>query len=156
MGNNYSVTTSSPITAADKGILAIGSDGTGIRCKVYDIIVSVDVTPADQAAEYEVNRCTDVGTVDGGGAAVTPEPLDPLTIAASCTCNSGTFGTEPVDTANSELLVFALNQRATFRWVAAPGSELIGVAAAGDGIFMRTVTATSATPTISATILFAE
>ena len=149
---NFSVVTSVPAAGTDLGILAVASDGTAVP-KVYDIIVGSDATPADIATEFQVNRCTSTGV---GGNAITPEPLDPLSQAAASTATGGLYTTtQPVDTASSELLSIALNQRATFRWVAAPGSELMAVATAASGIFLRSV-ASGGTPILSCTILFRE
>ena len=116
---------------------AVGTDlaqwilagSTAIRAKIYDIVIGSDATPADIATEFSVQRFTAVGT---GGSALTEEPLDPLTVAATAVGTGGTFSGEPTWT--NELMQIALNQRATFRWVAAPGGELITAAAANNGI----------------------
>jgi len=121
-----------------------------IRCKIYDLIIGSDANPADVASEFNMIRTTDVGV---GGTALTPAPLDPLTVAASGSAKGGTFTTAP--TTGAVLLMIALNQRATFRWIAAPGSELITSAAANAGIELLSVGST-ATPNINATILWEE
>ena len=106
---NYATFANGATGGSDKGILCVGSDGT-TRMGLYDVIIGNDATPGDQAAEYVVNRNTDTGT---GGTAVTPEPLDPTQPAAKSTSTHGAYATtEPADTANSELLHIALNQRA--------------------------------------------
>jgi hypothetical protein len=150
--SNYSTFANGVSTVADKGVLVVASGGTA-RSKVYDIVLGSDSTPGDQASEFVVNRCTATGV---GGTAITPEPLDPLSQAANSTSTHGAYTTtEPVDTAASELLHICLNQRATFRWVAAPGSELIAIITAASGIFLRTVAATGAY-NVNATFLFNE
>jgi hypothetical protein len=53
------------------------------------------------------------------------------------------------------MLRFSLNQRATFRWVAQPGSELLLAATQNNGACLQTVSSTS-TQAYEATILFQE
>jgi hypothetical protein len=48
---------------------------------------------------------------------------------------------DPTLTANAILLSLPLNQRASFRWVPAPGSELVTPATASNGLALRTPTA---------------
>ena len=121
-----------------------------IRCKIYDLIIGSDATPADQATEFTMVRTTDAGT---GGTALTEAPLDPLTVAATGAAIGGTFSAQPAQ--GNILLMIPLNQRATFRWVAAPGSELISAATAANGIMLNSVGST-ATPNINATLIWEE
>jgi hypothetical protein len=109
-----------------------------IRPGIYDIMVGSDATPADQAAEYHLQRYTAAGTA---GAAKTPQKLDPGDPAATATAGEA-HSAEPTYTASEILWVIALNLRATFRWVSAPGSELRlpATAANGAGFIARTVT----------------
>ena len=136
---------------SDLGLINLAGAAT-IRVNVYDVLLGSDATPADQAGEFVLNRTTATG---GGGTSLTEVPLDPLTVAATGAATGGTFTTQPTDTANTELLMIAFNQRATFRWVAAPGSELISTASANNGLFLRSV-AHSATPNINATLMWFE
>lgn len=137
---------------SDLGIINM-TGSAAVRPKLYDLIIGSDATPGDQAGEFMVNRSTTTGT---GGSALTPEPLDPLTVASTTAGTGGTYATaQPTDTANTELLMIALNQRATFRWVAAPGGELIATASAANGLFLRSVGHTG-TPNVNATMHFEE
>lgn len=121
------------------------------RLSVYDIVVGSVATPADQACKMQVGRTTAVGTE---GAGFTPVNLDPAGPAGEQ--DSGTaHSAEPTYTANKELLVFSVNQRATFRWVAAPGSELMGAATQNNGLGLKSKSSTS-TQAHEATILFLE
>ena len=150
-GNAYSVAHQTA-AGTDLGIIALGSDGA-VLVKLYDLIIGSDATPADLAGEFVVNRTTTTGV---GGTAITPEPVNFNTAASSGTATGGTYTTtEPVDTAATDLLMIGLNQRATFRWVAAPGGELIGPATSGDGFLLRSV-AHGGTPNINATMHFME
>lgn len=148
---HYSTVHQTP-AGTDLGIINL-TGSAAIRVKLYELDIGSDATPGDQAGEFVINRSTTTGT---GGTAITPEPCDPLTVGATAAATGGTYGTaQPTDTANSELLMIALNQRATYRWVAAPDKELISVAAASNGLFLRSVAHTG-TPNINATIFHVE
>lgn len=121
-----------------------------IRCKVYDILIGSDATPADVATQFNVSRTTSIGT---GGTGATSVPLDPLTVAATGSVLRGTFTGTPTKAA--VLLFVALNQRATFRWVAAPGSELISTATAANGIQIDSVSS-GGTPNADMTMFWEE
>lgn len=136
---------------ADLGIINI-TGSAAVVLKIYDLLLGSDATPADLAGEFVLNRSTTAGS---GGTTLTEVPLDPLTVAATGAAIGGTFAGEPVDTANTELLMIALNQRATFRWVAAPGGELMSTAAAANGLFLRCV-AHGGTPNMNSTIHWSE
>lgn len=124
---------------------------TTTRGRIYDLVIGSDATPADVATEFNVER----GTVSGTGTAVTPRALDPGDPAALLSGEAGTFSPGPTRTAASALLNIALNQRATFRWVAAPDSELV-VPATSDNWVGITSIASGGTPNINATILYQE
>lgn len=122
------------------------------RGKISDLIVGSDDTPADQAARFLLGRTTAVGTE---GSGYTPNNIDPGGPAGEYDSGQGTFTVEPTYTSNKELLVFSLNQRATFRWVAAPGFELLLAATQNNGAGLKTSSSTS-TQAYEATILFEE
>lgn len=128
----YSVDGQDTNTAATTILGVTGS--AAIRTKIYDMTVGSDATPADNAAEYVLQRNTAAGTV----TAVTPQALDPLTSAAVTTAGEA-HSVEPTYTANAILLQWAQNQRATYRWVAAPGGELIAAATAANGIGLQVI-----------------
>lgn len=131
---------------------AITSDATTPRRgKIYDMIFGSEATPADAALLWTVQRCTAAGTSTG----VTPVALDPAD--AACLSDAGeNYTVEPTYTSNLVLLSIALNQRASFRWVAAPLGELVYPATPSNGIGIQTDTITSGTPAISATVHFEE
>lgn len=107
---------------------------------VYDVMVGSDATPADNAASYKIQRSTTVGTWAGsGGAAITPVALDPGDPAAVTTANQGVCSAGPTLTASAFVLGWAQNQRATYRWVAAPGSELKIPATANNGLCLMSL-----------------
>jgi hypothetical protein len=76
-----------------------------------------------------VRRSTAVGTE---GAGVVPAPIDGD--AASILDGAEDHTAEPTYTAATELLDQIINQRAAFRWVAAPGGALLIPASANNGI----------------------
>lgn len=130
-------------------ILAL-EGGTAIRPKIYEWSVSSRATPADEACGYQLERFT----ADGTSTSVTPQALDPGDPAATATAGEN-YTAEPTYTANAILYAVNVNQRATFRWVAAPGSEFIIPATSGNGIGLVAATPTSAFA-VEATILFEE
>ncbi|KKM94630.1 hypothetical protein LCGC14_1196440 [marine sediment metagenome] len=112
---------------------------TTIRPHLYDIILGSDAT-ADQAYSIEVERTTAVGTE---GSGFTPTLLDPDSPVSLSDVGVGTYASEPTYTASSTLLGFGLNQRGTFRWVAAPGGELIAPATANAGLGIKAESSTA-------------
>ena len=124
---------------ANTSILGLTSAAT-IRPRIYDLIFGSDATPADMAAKYVLQRHTAAGT----STAVTPTALDPADPAALASAGMA-HTIEPTFTAGAILLHFALNQRATFRWVAVPGAELVLPATAANGATLRVIT-TNGTP----------
>ncbi len=132
------------------GVGAVYAPATGMRrFKVYDIILGSDANPADVAVTWQLLR-----TVTPVGAGVTPAQLDsadvaPVTLAAQVLTANGTTG--------AILMTVPVNQRATFRWWAAPGQELMMPAVAGAGLDLLTpeVAGTPA-PSAWATVLFDE
>lgn len=127
----------------------IGS--ASVRAKIYDLVLGSRAAVNDYACGYSLRRTTTAGT---GGTAWTPVPLDPLSSAVVSTFRYADTG-EPTYTGSSTLLEFDVNQRATFRWVAAPGSELVTVATASNGIGLLAVSPTNAFA-VEVTILWSE
>lgn len=134
---------------AAKTVLSVIAAAT-VRPRVYDILLSSPSTPNDYSVELFLQRFS----ADGTGTAVTPQPLDFNERAAVATSKVN-YSAEPTLTANEILVQMAHNQRATCRWVAAPGSELIIPALAGDGLAL-VCNAVSTQFTEAATIFFEE
>lgn len=123
MGRRYSVYGTDTNTASTTQIEVRST--TAIRPRIYDLVISSNATPADNSGEYAFRRTTTVGT----STSFTPVALDPGDPASTATSGVN-HSAEPTYTASSDLLHFATNQRATFRWVAAPMGELVLPAAA--------------------------
>lgn len=132
--------------AANKGAASVKSVGIVTaaaasmrRARVYDITFGSSATPGDTAANWIVQRQTAAAT----GAALTPTSLDPSDTLASTILAMGTVTVDGTLTANLFLLNVPLNQRASFRWVAAPYGELIIPATASNGLMVGVDTATT-------------
>lgn len=112
-----------------------------IRPKIYDIMLGSPSTPADQAASWTFRRSTTAST---GGTVVTPSAIDPADPAALASAMIAPSMSAPTLTAGLILLAWAGNQRATWRWVAAPGKEIVAPATASNGITMMNPVLTGA------------
>jgi hypothetical protein len=133
--------------------LSVGSitaDATRARRgKLFDLMFGSEATPADNVFLWQVQRATAAGTA----TQITPTALDPGDAATECdTAENHTV--DATVTAGAILLSIPLNQRASYRWVAAPGSELVYPATASNGLAIRTPTATAVA--VTATALFEE
>lgn len=136
--------------SASAALGSVGADATRPRRgKWYDVVFGSEASPADNAFLYIVQRCTALGT----STAVTPTALDSADAATESDAGEN-HTIEPTFTANLVLLAIPLNQRATFRWVAAPGSELVYPATASNGLGIQTPT--SSAVAISATVMYNE
>lgn len=123
---------------------------TTVRPKIYDIVVGCAATPADVGSQFQLWRYTAAGT----STATYIIPLDPGDPASLCASGENHSG-EPTYTANKGLAAFSINQRNTFRWVAAPGGELVIPATANNGIGLMTK-ASGGTALHEATFFFEE
>lgn len=122
------------------------------RLRIYDWLSGSDATPADAATKLAFQRTTTNGSPS---AAVTANAIDPGDPASLAVYNTAWSTTNPTVTANSTILQVAQNQRATFRWVAAPDSELFAPATAVNGIALLSVVA-SATANYAWTTMWME
>jgi hypothetical protein len=132
----YAITgTQSTVSGSYKSVLSIAAtSGSLRRGKVYDLLIGTNGTPADNYLQWDISRMTAAGTA----TSVTPQALDPADVAALGTANNN-YTAEPTITASSSLLNVGVNQRASYRWVAAPGSELVFPATAANGLALRTL-----------------
>ena len=127
-----------------------GANAAPRRIKVYDLLIGTNGTPADNFIEWDISRVTTNSTA----TSATPQPLDQAdaTSLTTTTVNSSTFGTI---TANSNVFYVGINQRASYRWVAAPGGELVSPATSSAGFQVR-VRSGGYTGTATATVHFEE
>ena len=137
---NYAVGVADVAAGIDtQTLINLFSTAAGGRGYIYDILVSSGDTPTDAANNFEVQRTTVVGAATG----VIPVGLDPDQ-QASTLDGDVDHSTEPTETAATLMLAFSLNKRATFRWVAAPGGELVIPATTANGINIARRTSTTA------------
>lgn len=101
-----------------------------VRPTIYDFSVGTSGTPADNSSQWQIQRFSAPGT----STAVIPAALDSTDPTATATSGQNNT-TEPTYTAST--IVFGpldLNMRATYRWVAYPGREIICPATAASGL----------------------
>ena len=128
--NNDLAGTQQAMSSSFKTLVDIRSTtGALTRGDIYDILVGTNGVPADNYMEFDLSLITAVGTSTG----ITPQALDPADVVALATASANATA-EPTTTAASTRWFIGVNQRASYRWVAAPGGELVWPATADDGI----------------------
>lgn len=120
-------------------LLLVAAASSPRRARVYDYTLGCGAAPADAAFVHIVQRCTTAGT----GTSLTPNSLDPADTLASTIVAKDTITADPTLTANAFLGRKALNQRSTYRWMAAPYGELVIPATASNGIVLALSAATT-------------
>ena len=149
MSRRYGATAELTPVAANDSIWNLIA-ATTVKPGIYDLILGCATTPADVGANIQISRTT----ADGTATSVTPLALDPDDVAALSTFKSD-YTAEPTYTASTILMSISMNQRATFRWVAAPGGELYANSLAANGLGCRFV-ATGSTVAWESTIHWVE
>jgi hypothetical protein len=142
--NNRQAGTQQNITTTFKSQISVTAQTTGLRRgNLAEIIVGPDGAPnaTDCQIVHDITRCS--GTI-GTGTSATPSPLNPAD-AASATVGTVNFTIETATTTTS-LWQVGLNQRASQRWIAAPGQELIWAATNLVGLLTRALSPTNAVP----------
>lgn len=141
-------------TAYAGALLTVGAPTSGPRRgKIYDVLVGTNGTPADNYMEFDISRATTVSTGAAGGTLITPQPLDSADAAATSVVTANSSITATISIQN--LWYVGVNQRASYRWVAAPGSELVWPATSSNGCVLRTRSG-GYTGTATGTWLFCE
>jgi hypothetical protein len=132
--SNLLAGTQQAMTTTFKTLLdLVASSGTSLqRFKVHEFVFGTDGTPADNSYTFDVSRCTDEGT----GTTVTPNKLD-LADGAFLGLGKANHTVEPTVTATSSLWSSGFNQRASHRFVAFPGQELVAPATNVAGFVFR-------------------
>jgi len=175
---NFSVTNSTAIgggnvqaamAATYKTLVLVGNSTTSLatitgmlrRGKLYDILIGTNGTPADNFVEFDVCRATmgTSSTLAGGISSLSSNfGLDPADNQFSSLIGTNS-SIETATTALTETWYVGINQRASYRWVAAPGSEIIypAVSSLGpaNGLLVRARSA-AYTGTATATTLVQE
>jgi hypothetical protein len=116
---------------ASSGNTTAGGGQTGPlrRGRLYDILVGTNGTPADNFVEWEVSRLTAGTTVTilGSVSSVSSGYMLDLADAgfgAFVTIN-GSAGSTAIFSRVDAPWYVGVNQRASYRWVAAPGGEIV-------------------------------
>ncbi len=118
MGDRYAaVGIVTPVTSAPDSMLALNGVAT-VRGYIYDLGFGSTGTPADNATQWRVARSNTAVAV---GAAVTATPLD-VSAPSEQIIPIADVTTEP---GYADIFIdIGLNQRASWRWVAAPEGEI--------------------------------
>lgn len=138
-------------TGTNKTALHLAGAST-VRAAIYDAFFSSASTPADVAIRVAIQRITAVGTE---GSAVVPAPLDSADPASLIDAGEN-HSAEPTYTSATEMFDQSFNQRATLRWVAVPGGELIIPATAANGFGFKSLAVSSGTPQMEVTAHWQE
>lgn len=100
------------------------------RGKLYDYNFGCTTAADDGVTDYVVRRVTGSAT----GSAVTPAPLDAADAATEMDAKDTVTADAASFAAGTLLDRQPLNNRAGYRWVAAPGGELVFPATASNGL----------------------
>jgi len=130
------------LTGTYKSLITVGNSttptnpnftGGGLRRgRLYDILIGTNATPADAYVEWDVERITS-GTstfavaITAGGLSSVSSALE-LDVADPYGAVNGILINSSVETtfsSGNEVFYVGVNQRASYRWVAAPGSEIV-------------------------------
>lgn len=150
--NNALAGTQQNMSSSFKTLIAMfATSGSARRGKLYDVAWGTNGTPADNNLEVDVSRMT----ADGTGTSATSLPLDPADAAALSTCKVN-YTAEPTVTAASAIADLPTNQRASYRWVAFPGGEIVWPATANNGLVIRAKSPSGYTSTVGAMAHFEE
>ncbi len=144
---------SGEVNVADPNtLMSLTPVATGVRFKIYEWMVgSASTAPADVALAWKLTRTTVAGT---GGTIIVPAALVQEEPATRIIANEAP-STEPTYTADEDLVEVSVNERATFRWVAAPGSEVTSDGTSSAGIGLKVAHA-SDTDLMQGTVLYTE
>lgn len=120
------------------------------RISIYDCVIGSTGTPADATANFSIF------TASGGTPAGTAGTESPLLVGDEAAGATGLTNLTTSPTTIVSLVEVPLNQRATFRWVAAPGSEITASSTAGNGAGIETLTVDGTAYEVRSTLLWME
>lgn len=146
-------TTGRRASGASKTILTIGNPASGTlrRPKLYEVHLSSRDTPVDQAINFDVRRCTALGT----STAVTPAPFD-SNDPASVTVSGENHTVEPTYTSATEFFDESINLKNTFIWKTAPEWGIVVPGTASNGLGLEILAISSGTPNVEGVMHFDE
>lgn len=140
-GARYSASGSQTLGASFKTCLTVGSNATTAqRNWIGEYRAGNEGTPADLTSVWTVQRVTALGT----STLVTATKRDLADRVAQAACGEN-HTVEPTYTAAEELEEDPINHRGTYRWVAAPGDEIVTPATVGAGVGIKALHASAVT-----------
>lgn len=151
--NNDLAGTKQALTSTYKTILSVTA-ATASLCyaSIYDVMIGTNGTPADNFLEWDISHQTAAGTATSGP----PVPLQPQTqVRVAGSTGLINYTAEGTIAATSSVFYIGINQRASYRWVASPGSELIVPPTNLNGLALR-VKSAAYTGTATGQVYFTE
>ena len=137
MARSYSVADTRAVGSASYPQLSIWQSSAGVsRPRLFEFEISASATPADNTSRIGVARHTTAAPTGGTSLTSSIFPLDFAEPASSLAAMGAATGG---CTMSSNLMSIAVNQRATFRWVAAPGKEIVVPVTQYAGICLQSV-----------------
>lgn len=131
------------------------------RGKVYDILIGTNTAPADNYLEYALQRATIVANATWAGEISSISSAFALDQADGAVSGHLSVNASAETNITSRIITWyvGVNQRASYRWVAAPGSEFIYPAVSsgtgGNGLVLCAQSG-AYTGTVTGTILVSE
>lgn len=130
------------------------------RGKIYDILVGTNTTPADNVLTFDLGRMT--GFVSSATSGYSGSISSVSSNFVLDTADGNLYGWVTVNSSVETNNTFAvsvwnvgINQRASYRWVAAPGSEFVYPATSSAGLGLRALSP-AYTGTVTGTVLLQE
>ncbi len=151
---DYHINGDQTVASADDTTLTVEAQGSAVRFKVFEISSGFTLaSPSDNLLAVRLHRFV---TADGAGTTRVPNPLDPADGACSAVGKSN-HTTEPTTYTTDEEVWGEVGQhmRATYRWVAAPGKEIVVPNTASVGVGL-VATHASVTPEHVGNLYFTE
>lgn len=158
----YMISRAAIVPATNGNCIAMMSVATGTtyqRGYVTKVVVGSAAVAAasmtDDTNDYLITRLTAAVT---GGTAIVPTPCDPSMPASALTgtAGAGCHYTSTGGTPSANGIVFGLNRRATYTFVANPGEEIGSLIAITSGVSLITTTLGTAGQNLSASMVFQE
>lgn len=167
VGNSTTVTNSSQVAVTTTDISLVSVFASTIapapvvqlrRAKIYDLLVGTNGTPADNNMVWSFQRAT-AGTTSAysgylSSVALAIDQADSLPAMAVWANSSAE--TAYTFTATNFPLYVGVNQRASYRWVAAPGSEIVVPAVSSAGVVLRVKSPSGYTGTATGSVMWSE
>jgi hypothetical protein len=152
--------------AASSGGIANPPTNTGLRRgKIYDILIGTNGVPADNFIEWIVQRVTAAttavwtGSISSVSSQFALDPADAAFAAFATVNTTANSSTAFISSGFQQPFYLAANQRASYRWVANPGSEIVypavSSATGGNGLVLSARSG-GYTGTAGCTIMFSE